>query len=126
MTNHNAERSIVTWKFVLDKALSTVYYHLPLFDLKHNHFYDTQGTTADDIKVPSAQLQEDGVKIISIGVEADRIQAYTISSIVMLENLVEFLYDSEEKLNRIVNMINEGWLILKLRLIENGIWNNKL
>lgn len=76
--------------------------------------------------MPSAQLQEDGVRIISIGVEADRIQAYTISSIVMLENLVEFLYDSEEKLNRIVNMINEGRLILKLRFIENRIWNNKL
>ena len=67
-----------------------------------------KGTTADDIKAPSAQLQEDGVKIITIAVEADRVQANTISSIVMFENLVEFLYDSDAKLNRIVNMINEA------------------
>ncbi|XP_028412170.1 cochlin-like isoform X2 [Dendronephthya gigantea] len=67
-----------------------------------------KGTTSDDIKTPSAQIQEDGVKIISIGVEADRIQANTISSIVMFENLVEFLYDTEEKLNNVVNIINEA------------------
>ena len=68
------------------------------------------GSTTDDIKAPSAELQENGVKIITVAVEADRIQANTISSIVMFEGLVEFLYDSDEKLNRIVKMINEGWL----------------
>ena len=46
--------------------------------------------------------------------EADRVQASTLSSIVMFENLVEFLYDSDEKLNRIVNMINEGWFSRKV------------
>ena len=71
-------------------------------------FSTFKGTTGDDIKVPSAQIQEDGVKIITIGVEADRIQANTISSIVMFENLVEFLYDTDEKINTIVKMINEG------------------
>ena len=67
-----------------------------------------KGTTADDIKVPSAELHADGVKIVTIGVEADRLQANTISSIVHFENMVEFLYETDEKLNRIVNMINEG------------------
>ena len=67
-----------------------------------------KGTTADDVKVPSAQLHEDGVKIVSIGVEADRIQVNTISSIVMFENLVEFLYDTDKKLNSVVSLINEG------------------
>ena len=67
-----------------------------------------KGTATDDVKGPSAQLQEDGVKIVSIGVETDRIQVNTISSIAMFESTVESLYQTEEKLNKVVKSINEG------------------